>query len=92
MKNIDLCDSEKKAQIKKYQGMSLDDLAAEVELEENKIMDAEENFEAEVQKLQEKYEQMDREKDEAIAKVKSAGLGLMKSVLKSKEVPPKDEL
>lgn len=93
VKNIDLCDDEKKAQIEKYQGMSVDDLKAEVEKEEGKIEDAEATFEAEVQKLQEKYEQLSKEREDAVAAVKAGGLGLMKSVMKSKEAPEaKDEL
>lgn len=93
VKNIDLCDDEKKAQIEKYQGMSVDDLKAEVEKEEGKIEDAEATFEAEVQKLQEKYEKLSQEREDAVAAVKAGGLGLMKSVMKSKEAPEaKDEL
>lgn len=93
IKNIDLCDDDKKAQIKKYQDMTLEQLTEEVEKEEAKVEEAEETFEMEVQKLQEKFEELNREKDEAIAAVKASGLGLAKSVLRSKEAPEaKDEL
>ena len=79
--NIDLCDAAKKAQIEKYLAMSHDDLKAAVAAETKKMDDAEENFKAEVQKLQDTYQKLSEEKDQAIAAVKEAGLGLMKSVL-----------
>lgn len=93
IKNIDLCDDEKKAQIKKYQDMSIESLQEEVDKEELKIQNAEDTFESEVQKLQDKFEQLNSDKEAAVAAVKASGLGLMKSVIKSKEVPEaKDEL
>ena len=93
IKNLDLCDDETKAQIQKYQGMSKEDLSAAAEEEEGKMQAAEKNFEAEVEKLQAQYEKLSKEKDEAIAEIKAAGLGLLKSVLRSKEAPEqKDEL
>jgi protein disulfide-isomerase-like protein len=94
VKNIDLCDDEKKAQIKKYQDMTMDALETEVAKEEEKIMAAEMKFEEEVQKLQDKFEELSKEKDEAIMAVKASGLGLMKSVLTSKDLEDggKDEL
>lgn len=91
-KNIDLCDDEKKAQISKYQAMSDDDLAAAIAAEEKKLEDAEAEFKAEVQKLQEKYSSLSTEKDEKIAAVKNAGLGLMKAVKSTKPAAGSDEL
>jgi hypothetical protein len=44
VKNIDLCDATKKAQIEKYLAMPEAELKATVEAEEKKIEDAEENF------------------------------------------------
>ncbi len=73
--------------------MSKEELSAAAEEEEGKIEAAEKNFEAEVGKLQEQYQQLSDEKDEAIAGIKAGGLGLLKAVLRSKEVPEqKDEL
>ncbi|KAL7527664.1 hypothetical protein ACHAXR_002065 [Thalassiosira sp. AJA248-18] len=92
VKNIDLCDDEKKAHIKKFQDMTFEGLQSEVEKEEEKIQNAELFFESEVQKLQDKFEALSKEKDDKIADVKAAGLGLMKSVLKTKEPDAKDEL
>lgn len=82
--NIDLCDDDKKAEINKFMDMSMGDLDAAIEEEEKKLSDAESEFKAEVQKLQEKYQSLSSEKDEKVAAVKAAGLGLMKAVKASK--------
>lgn len=93
IKNIDLCDDEKKAQIAKYQDMTLEALQEEVKKEEEKIAEAEATFEAEVEKLQAKYESISKDKEDVLAGIASAGMGLMKSVIKSKAAPEeKDEL
>lgn len=93
VKNIDLCDADKKAQIEKYQAMSLDDLKAAAKAEEDKLEEAESNFKVEVQKLQDKYTELSAEKDAKVAEVKASGLGLIKSIIKSKETPAgSDEL
>jgi hypothetical protein len=83
IKNFDLCDDDKRAQIKKYQDMSLVELSAMAETEEEKLKAAEENFNSEVEKLHARYGQLSKEKDDAIAGIKAAGFGLLKSVLRS---------
>jgi predicted nucleic acid-binding Zn-ribbon protein len=60
------------------------DLDAAIVAEEKKLEDAEAKFKEEVQKLQDKYQALSTEKDEAIAAVKNSGLGLMKAVKASK--------
>jgi protein-disulfide isomerase-like protein with CxxC motif len=90
--NIDLCDDAKKAQIEKYQGMDADALGTAIEAEEKKLKDAEDNFKAEVQKLQSTYERLMAEKEETINAVKQSGLGLMKSVKNAKVKAGNDEL
>jgi len=92
VKNIDLCDDEKKAAIEKFQGMSDADLDAAIADEEKKLEDAEAEFKAEVQKLQDRYSALSTEKDEKIAAVKNSGLGLMKSVKANKGSSGSDEL
>ena len=87
VKNIDLCDATKKAQIEKYLAMPEAELKAAIEAEEKKIEDAEENFKTEVQKLQDAYTKLNEDKEKIVADVKAAGLGLMKSVLSA----PKDQ-
>jgi len=79
-KNTDLCDDEKKAEITKYQGMSAGDLGTAIAAEEKKLEDAESKFKSEVQQLQDKYQALNKEKEDTIAAVKASGLGLMKAV------------
>jgi len=91
--NMDLCDDEMKAKITYLSTMSEADLASAITSEEAKVEAAEETFKAEVQKLQEKYQSLMTEKDEAQAAVKAAGLGLMKAVsAQKKKAASKDEL
>ena len=90
--NIDLCDNDKKAEIEKYQGMTIEALEDEVQKEEQKIEEALKSFEEEVEKLQSKYESLNAEKEQQIAAVKNGGLGLMKSVIKNMSTEKKDEL
>merc|ERR1712037_459750 len=60
--------------------------------EEKKLDKAEDTFKEEVQKLQEKYQQLMTEKNSAITAVKKEGLGLMKAVQSLKAKKTKDEL
>jgi len=78
--NIDLCDAEQKAEIEKLQAMSADDLDKAIAGKEKEQQDAESTFKNEVEKLQKKYEQLQKDKEAALEAVKSSGLGLMKSV------------
>jgi len=77
--NIDLCDEEKKAEIAKFEAMGADALAKEIETKKGDIKKAEDTFSEEVKKLQDTYQQLQKDKDEAVANVKS-GLGLMQAV------------
>lgn len=92
--NIDLCDDEKKAEIKKYQDMDGAALETAIKAEEKKLDDAEQFFKDEVQKLQETYEKLTKDKDNTIAEVKASGLGLMKAVKSAadKAAKAKEEL
>merc|ERR1711862_414698 len=89
---VELCDEEKKLEIEKFMKMSDRDLKGLIDDEEKKLDKAEEIFKEEVQKLQERYQQLMMEKDAAITSVKKAGLGLMKSVQSAKSKAVKDEL
>merc|ERR1711862_112610 len=82
--NIDLCDDEKKKTIEEYMALPEDEINIKIAEEEKKLQDAEDIFSAEVQKLQETYQKLMQEKDEAIAEVKASGLGLLKSVAAAK--------
>merc|ERR1719205_334420 len=55
---LELCDDEKKAQIEKFMALPAAELEAMVAAEEKKIEEAEETFKNEVQKLQEKYQEL----------------------------------
>jgi uracil phosphoribosyltransferase len=91
--NIELCEGDKKTMIEKFLSMSEDELTKLVEEEEKKMEDARTTFETEVEKLQETYMNLQAEMENTMAEVKKGGLGMMKSVLKSKEVPEaKEEL
>jgi len=91
-KNLDLCDDAKKTQIQEYMKMSADDLEAEIQKKEAESKEAEATFDAEVQKLQERYEALEKEKTEKQAAIKSSGLGLMKAVKAAKGGGDKEEL
>jgi len=84
LNNIDLCDDEKKAEIKEMQSMSMDELDAKIKEGEDKIKEAETTFDTGLQELQSTYEKLMGDKDAKIAEIKGAGLGLMKAVLASK--------
>lgn len=78
---LELCDDDKKKEIETLMTLSEADIKSKIVVEEKKLDVAEEEFKAEVEKLQEKYQSLMEEKDAKAAAVKEAGLGLMKSVL-----------
>jgi len=78
--NLDLCDDEKKAKIAEYTALGAEALGKKVDELEKQISDAESTFESELKKLQNKYQDLQKEKEDAIAEAKGAGLGMMKSV------------
>lgn len=90
--NIDLCDDDKKAEIKKYQEMSDADLEKAIKEKEEDLDKAEKEFEEYVKDLQAKYQEAMQKKDKALDDVKQSGLGLMKAVKASKASAAKDEL
>jgi len=89
---LELCDDEKKAEIESFMAKSVEDLDASIKTEEAKLEAAEANFKAEVQKLQDTYQALMTAKDDEVAAVKAAGLGLMKSVKAFKAKQGSDEL
>jgi len=91
--NIDLCDDEKKAEIAELEKLPAEELAAKIEEGKAKIKEAEDTFTEEVKKLQDKYGQMQKDKDEEVAEVKKSGLGLMQAVqAHAKKSAGKEEL
>jgi len=79
--NLDLCDADKKAKIEELQALPQADLEAQIAEKTKEIKDAETTFEGEIKALQNRYEELQKEKDAAVAAVKEGGLGLMQSVL-----------
>merc|ERR1712232_637031 len=78
--NIDLCDEEKKGEIKKFQDMPAADLEAQINAKKEELKQIETKFEEDVKALQEKYKQTQEEKDAAIKAIKASGLGIMQAV------------
>jgi len=78
--NIDLCDDEQKAILEKYNAMSAAERKKIVDDTDKEIADLEENFKAEVKKLQSTYEKLMADKDETIKSVQTKELGLLKSI------------
>ena len=78
--NIDLCDDDQKAILEKYNKMSAAERKEIIEDTDKKIADTEENFKAEVKKLQASYEKLMADKDETIKAVQTKELSLLKSI------------
>jgi hypothetical protein len=90
--NIDLCDDEKKKEISDLQALGAEELSKKIEEKKAEQKAAEETFAAEVKKLQEHYEKLQKDKDEAVANVKKSGLGLMQAVAAHAAKGAKEEL
>jgi len=92
--NLDLCEEEKKQDIAALQALPAEELGAKIEEKQAALKEAESTFEAEVKQLQEKYEQLQKDKDAKVAEIKASGLGLMLSVqaAASKGSEKKEEL
>ena len=91
VKNLDLCDDAKKAQIAAFQAMGSDKLGEFIGEQEAKIKELNENFSKQVEDLQKLYEGYMKDKEAAEAALKGQGLGLAKAVRKSLEAKT-DEL
>jgi len=78
--NMDLCNAEDKGKIEAIMAKGLETLNAEIKEIDDTIKSAEDNFEKEVKKLQETYEQLTKDKEAAVEAAKDKDLGLMKTV------------
>jgi len=90
--NIDLCDDEKKAEIKKFQDMASVDLEKLIKEKETEMEEAENGFKDAVSKLQAEYQKLSSDKDAKLEEIKNSGLGLMKAVKAVMGADKKDEL
>lgn len=78
--NVDLCDEVSKKTIGEYMAMNIAELDHLISEKEKTKKDAEENFTAEVDLLQKRYEQLEKDKKETLDEIKASGLGWMKAV------------
>jgi len=91
--NMDLCDSAQTEKIETIMALGLEKIVGRIENINGEISAAEEFFDIEVQKLQERYEKLSEDKDEAIKAAKDKDLGMLKSVRAHLEAStPYDEL
>jgi len=77
----DLCDEDQLKKIDEYLAMGKETLEALIENGNKQAEEAEQTFKDEVAKLQSAYEQLMKDKDDALAAVKASGVGMAKSVL-----------
>lgn len=82
--NIDLCDDDKKAEIKKFMDMSDEDLGTSIDEKEALMAETETNFKDGVTALQATYQELMEKKDTTLEEIKNSGLGLMKAVKAAK--------
>jgi len=92
--NMDLCDAEGKAAIEAVMALSDDEIATQITDGDKKIADADTHFNTELEKLQEAYQTLTKNKEATIAEVKKSGLGMLKAVQahKKKSGAGKEEL
>lgn len=90
--NIDLCDDDKKAEIKKYTEMGTEALDKVIKEKEDEQAKVEEDFGKLVEGLQKQYQEASEAKDKTLDEIKQSGLGLMKAVRASLGGASKDEL
>merc|ERR1712113_799346 len=68
--NIDLCDDEKKAMINELMALETAELMSKIEAKEAELKEAETTFETELEKLQKRYSELEKEKTEKQTAVK----------------------
>merc|ERR1719291_1670927 len=89
-KNIDLCEESAKKTISGFMAMSAEELDKLIEEKVALQKEVEANFTAEVDALQAKYEELEKNKKETLEEIKNSGLGWMKAVKGTRT--PKEEL
>merc|ERR1719261_263110 len=70
VKNIELCDDAKKAELEKYMAMDTEELAKLIADQEGELKSIEEEFKKSVEGLQKLYEGYTKDKEEKMAKLK----------------------
>jgi len=90
--NLDNCSEDKKAQLKKFVKMDIDELEEAITETEKKIQAAEDAYEAKQKEAQAMMKKAEKAKEKAIKKVKDSGLASMKAAKTYKEKTGKSEL
>jgi len=90
--HMELCGEEEKFEINTLVEMDMDSLKKAIEQQEGEIKAAEKAFEEGTSNLQSRYQELQKQKDAAIAAVKDGGLGKMKSVRAHRAKAQKTEL
>jgi len=78
--NLDLCEDDKKAQIKEFAKMSAADREKAIKDKEGEIEKLESDFKAMLEGLQKQYSEASEKKESDMQAMKDSGLGLLKSV------------
>lgn len=77
--NKDLCDEKQLAEIEAVEALSPEERKSQIAAKEKEIEDAETYFKTELEKLQKRYEEISKEKDDKIAAIQP-GLRVLKMV------------
>jgi hypothetical protein len=83
--NVDLCDDDKKAEIERFLALPDEELAASITSKEAEMELAETTFKDSVAQLQDTYQKLMSDKDEALEAIKASGLAMMKAVKATKK-------
>lgn len=76
---LDLCDEDKKKRIEEFMAMSTEDLGAKIAEKKEAISKVEEDFQTQAKALQDKYGELQKQKEIDNQAIKESGLGLMVS-------------
>eukprot|EP00122_Pirum_gemmata_P021266 Pgem_evm1s19821 len=89
--NLDLCEEEDKKKIEEITAMDNGDIEKVIKEGEQKITDADELFNSEVQKLQNAYQKLQEDKEKTVQEINDSGIGMYKAVLAHKKKNPASE-
>lgn len=80
LKTLHLCDEETKRKISEWQNMAPEDLDALIKEKEDQIAAADATYKEAIDKLQNRYKELQAEKETTVEAVKNSGLALLKQV------------
>lgn len=85
--NLSVCDYDSKANIQRYIDLPVMDLQTLIEGEENKLEEAEKQYDDEIERLTKAFQSAEKTKQKAIEKVANGDLNLMKQVMWVRQNP-----